>query len=63
MKTNNPTLNVANELLDELIKATIIDDAKIKEHDKSIDPNSISYSTHLASTLDRKSTRLNSSHT
>jgi hypothetical protein len=44
-------IKVANEIIDELIRSTIADDAKLKEMDKSIDPNSISYSTHLAKTL------------
>lgn len=45
------TLKVANELLDELIQSTVRDDKKLKDFDKSIDPSSISYSTHLALTL------------
>lgn len=45
------TLKVANELLDELIQSTVRDDKKLKDLDKSIDPSSISYSTHLALTL------------
>lgn len=53
MKTtiDSNTLKVANELLNELIQSTIRDDKKLKDFDKSIDPSSISYSTHLALTL------------
>lgn len=53
MKTTiNPnTLKVVNEILNELIAATVNDDKKLKDLDKSIDPSSISYATHLALTL------------
>lgn len=51
MKIDPKTLSVANEILDELISATFNDDKKLKDLDKSIDPSSISYSTHLATTL------------
>lgn len=54
MKTqiiNENKIKVANEILDELIRATIADDSKIKKIDESIDPSSISYATHLATTL------------
>jgi hypothetical protein len=50
-KIDPNTLKVANEILNELIAATVADDNKLKDFDKSIDPSSISYSTHLALTL------------
>lgn len=51
MNKNEPNKRVLNELVDELIRATIQDDLKLKELDKSIDPASISYATHLAKTI------------
>ena len=51
MNKNEPNNRVLNELVDELIRSTIQDDLKLKELDKSIDPASISYSTHLAKTI------------
>lgn len=51
MNKNEPNKKVLNELIDELIRSTIQDDSKLKEFDKSIDPASISYSTHLAKTI------------
>lgn len=51
MNKNEPNNRVLNELVDELIRATIQDDLKLKELDKSIDPATISYSTHLAKTI------------
>lgn len=50
-KIDPNTLKVANEILNELIAATVADDNKLKDFDKSIDPASVSYSTHLALTL------------
>lgn len=49
MKTESKM--VLNELINELINSTIQEDKKLKELDKSIDPTSISYSTHLAQTI------------
>jgi|APGre2960657404_1045060.scaffolds.fasta_scaffold36774_4 hypothetical protein len=51
MNKNEPNKAVLNELIDELIRATVQDDLKLKELDNSIDPASISYSTHLAKTI------------
>jgi len=51
MNKNEANKRVLNELIDELIRSTIQDDLKLKELDKSIDPVSISYSTHLAKTI------------
>jgi|APGre2960657373_1045057.scaffolds.fasta_scaffold247527_2 hypothetical protein len=51
MSDQKPNIAVLNELVDELIISTISDDNKLKELDKSIDPASISFSTHLAKTI------------
>lgn len=51
MNDSGPNKAVLNELVDELILATAIEDKKIKELDKSIDPASISYANHLAKVL------------
>jgi len=51
MNKNEPNKTVLNELINELIKSTIQDDLKLKELDDSINPTSISYSTHLAKTI------------
>ena len=48
---NEPNKAVLNELINELIRSTFQDDLRLKELDKSIDPASISYSTHLAKTI------------
>ena len=48
MNKNEPNKAVLNELINELIRSTFQDDLRLKELDKSIDPASISYSTHLA---------------
>lgn len=40
-----------NELLKELLIAAIAEDQKIKELDKSINPNSHSYVIHLTQTI------------
>ena len=42
MNKNEPNKAVLNELIDELIRATVQDDLKLKELDNSIDPASIS---------------------
>jgi hypothetical protein len=42
---------ILNELLDQLVMSTLRDDAKIKDQDKSVPPNSISESTHLTLTI------------
>lgn len=51
MSDSGPNKAVLNELVDELILATAIDDKKLKELDKSIDPASTSYANHLANVL------------
>ena len=51
MSDQKPNIAVLNELVDELIISTVSDDNKLKELDKSIDPASISFSTHLAKTI------------
>jgi hypothetical protein len=45
---NKETLN---ELLAELLQTVINDDAKLKELDKSVDPNSHSQAIHLTKTI------------
>lgn len=45
---NKETLN---ELLQELLKAAILEDEKMKELDKSINPNSHSHVIHLTKTI------------
>ena len=51
MNKNEPNKADLNELINELIRSTFQDDLRLKELDKSIDPASISYSTHLAKTI------------
>jgi hypothetical protein len=42
---------ILNELLLELLKAAIIEDEKMKNLDKSINPNSHSQTVHLTKTI------------
>ncbi len=51
MNKNEPNKTVLNELIDELIRTTVQDDLNLKSLDKSIDPDSVSYSVHLAKTI------------
>lgn len=47
----NNKIELAKEILDELIKSAYFDDQKLKELDKSIDPNSHSRTIHLSLSL------------
>jgi len=51
--TQRITMNkeTLNELLAELLQTVINDDAKLKELDKSVDPNSHSQAIHLTKTI------------
>jgi len=51
MKKISEKKEILNELLDKLISSTLQDDAKIKDINKSINPNSISESVHLSLTI------------
>jgi hypothetical protein len=48
MIMNKETLN---ELLKELLRAVVMDDKKMKDLDKSINPNSDSLAIHLTKTI------------
>lgn len=49
LKTMNK--EILNDLLKELLIATIKEDEKLKTLDKSINPNSHSHAVHLAKTI------------
>jgi len=50
-QTMNNKIELAKEILDELIKSAYFDDQKLKELDKSINPNSYSRTIHLSLSL------------
>jgi len=48
---NNKNLETIKELIEEIVTSANFDDSKLKDLDKSIDPNSYSRTVHLALAL------------